>query len=120
MTLSWHLYLIRTAGGALYTGVTTDVVRRLGQHQRGRGAKALRGKGPLTLAYHCPAGDRGKALRWEYRIKQLTRAQKELLVASQGQSLEDIWPSLQPQQRSPGGEVSGKACGLPYVKAPAD
>ncbi|HEY0207605.1 GIY-YIG nuclease family protein [Acerihabitans sp.] len=94
MTLSWHIYLIRTAAGALYTGVTTDVARRLAQHQRGDGAKALRGKGPLILVYHCPAGDRGAALRWEYRIKRLTRAQKELLVASQSPTLEDIWPSL--------------------------
>ncbi len=96
MTTSWYLYLIRTGSGALYTGVTTDVSRRLGQHQRGCGAKALRGKGPLTLAFHCPAGDHGNALQWEYRIKQLTRTQKELLVASQAQSLEGIWPSLQP------------------------
>lgn len=96
MTPAWHLYLIRTASGQLYTGVTTDVARRLGQHQRGRGAKSLRGKGPLTLAYHCPAGDRGSALRWEYRIKQLTRAQKEWLVASRASSLETIWESLRP------------------------
>lgn len=94
MTLCWHIYLIRTAAGALYTGVTTDVARRLAQHQRGDGAKALRGKGPLILVYHCAAGDRGAALRWEYRIKRLTRAQKELLVASQSSTLEDIWPSL--------------------------
>lgn len=96
MTPCWYLYLIRTDGGALYTGVTTDVSRRLEQHRRGRGAKALRGKGPLTLAFHCAAGDRGNALRWEYRIKQLTHRQKEQLVASQSPSLESVWPSLLP------------------------
>jgi len=96
MTTSWYLYLIRTGGGALYTGVTTDVLRRLEQHRRGRGAKALRGKGPLTLAFQCPAGDRGNALRWEYRIKQLTRTQKEQLVASQPPSLETAWNGLLP------------------------
>lgn len=41
----WHLYLLRTASGMLYTGITTDVARRLTQHQAGKGAKALRGKG---------------------------------------------------------------------------
>ncbi|MEA9392918.1 GIY-YIG nuclease family protein [Acerihabitans sp. TG2] len=96
MTTCWYLYLIRTHGGALYTGVTTDVPRRLEQHRQGRGAKALRGKGPLTLAFHCPAGDHSNALRWEYRIKQLTRIQKEQLVAHQPPSLEDLWPSMLP------------------------
>jgi len=96
MTTCWYLYLIRTRSGALYTGVTTDVPRRLEQHRQGRGAKALRGKGPLTLAFHCPAGDRGNALRWEYRVKQLTRIQKERLVACQPPSLESLWPSVLP------------------------
>ncbi|EDM2309692.1 GIY-YIG nuclease family protein, partial [Salmonella enterica] len=47
----WYLYLIRTADNALYTGITTDVARRYRQHQTGKGAKALRGKGELTLAF---------------------------------------------------------------------
>ena len=41
----WHLYLLETAAGALYTGITTDVERRLAEHAAGRGAKApARGK----------------------------------------------------------------------------
>lgn len=84
----WHLYLIRTASGMLYTGITTDVQWRLGQHQCGGGAKSLRGKGPLTLVFQSPAGDRSRALRWEYRVKQLSRAQKERFVALQDQALE--------------------------------
>ncbi|AHF78430.1 GIY-YIG nuclease [Sodalis praecaptivus] len=84
----WHLYLIRTASGMLYTGITTDVQRRLEQHQRGGGAKSLRGKGPLTLVFQRPAGDRSRALRWEYRVKQLSRRQKERFVALQEQALE--------------------------------
>ncbi|HGT8905200.1 TPA: DNA damage response exodeoxyribonuclease YhbQ, partial [Escherichia coli] len=47
----WFLYLIRTADNKLYTGITTDVERRYQQHQSGKGAKALRGKGELTLAF---------------------------------------------------------------------
>ncbi|CBG91371.1 GIY-YIG nuclease family protein [Citrobacter rodentium] len=77
----WYLYLIRTADNTLYTGITTDVARRYQQHQSGKGAKALRGKGELTLAFSAPVGDRSLALRLEYRIKQLTRRQKERLVA---------------------------------------
>ncbi|TKI08620.1 GIY-YIG nuclease family protein [Martelella alba] len=94
MTANWHLYVIRTGKGILYTGITTDVGRRLDQHARGAGAKALRGKGPLTLVFQCPAGDRRAALRWEYRIKQLNRRQKEQLIASGAQSLEAIWAKL--------------------------
>lgn len=77
----WYLYLIRTGDNALYTGITTDVARRYRQHQCGKGAKALRGKGELTLAFSAPVGDRSLALRAEYRVKRLTKRQKERLVA---------------------------------------
>lgn len=80
----WSLYLIRTADNSLYTGITTDVARRFMQHQSGKGAKALRGKGELTLAFSAPVGERSLALRMEYRIKQLTKRQKERLVAGDG------------------------------------
>ena len=83
MTL-WSLYLIRTADNSLYTGITTDVARRFMQHQNGKGAKALRGRGELTLAFSAPVGERSLALRMEYRIKQLTKRQKERLVAGDG------------------------------------
>ncbi|MCP1439479.1 putative endonuclease [Erwinia persicina] len=87
-TAPWHLYIVQTAGGALYTGITNDVPRRFKQHQAGTGAKALRGKGPLTLLFHCEAGDRASASRLEYRIKQLKRQEKIRLVTHQPVSLE--------------------------------
>lgn len=86
----WYLYLIRTASGALYTGITTDVERRYQQHQTGRGAKALRGKGPLQLAFNDLVGEQGQALRLEHRIKQLNKKQKERLVAEKPALLE-VW-----------------------------
>ena len=79
-TVCWFLYLVRTADNALYTGITTDVARRFLQHQTGKGAKALRGKGELQLAFSAAVGDRSLALRLEYRIKQLTRTEKERLI----------------------------------------
>ncbi|WP_072138514.1 GIY-YIG nuclease family protein [Pantoea ananatis] len=87
MSQHWQLYLIQTAAGMLYTGITTDVARRLGQHACGRGARALRGKGPLALVYACAAGDRSQASALEYRVKQLTRQRKLQLVAEQPVSL---------------------------------
>ena len=93
MSQQWQLYLVRTAKGSLYTGITTDVERRVAQHQSGRGARALRGKGPLDLVFHCAAGDRASASRLEYQVKQLPRQQKLLLVAAQPISLES-WLSI--------------------------
>jgi len=78
----WHLYMLRMPSGMLYTGITTDVARRVAQHQAGKGAKALRGKGELELVFHCRVGDRSTALRLEYRVKQLSKKQKERLVTT--------------------------------------
>lgn len=75
---SWSVYILRCADGSLYTGITTDVTRRVEQHSRGtRGAKYLRGRGPLRLVYERIVGDRGTASRVEYRIKALSRKEKE-------------------------------------------
>ncbi len=81
----WYLYLIRTRAGHLYTGITTDVDRRFREHQSGapKGARALRGKGPLVLVYQTAAGDRSRALKLEYRVKRMSKAQKEALVTLQ-------------------------------------
>lgn len=80
----WSLYLVRTAEGSLYTGVSTDVQRRFAEHEnrdkKNKGAKALRGKGPLELVFKIVVGGRSDALKLEYRIKQLTRTDKERLI----------------------------------------
>jgi len=77
---TWHIYLLRCANGDLYTGISTDVRRRLQQHADNRGARRLRGKGPLQLVFRRAVGNRSQALRLEYRVKQLSRQQKEALV----------------------------------------
>lgn len=84
MSPTWHLYLVRTRDGRLYTGIATDVERRLTEHAGGgaRGAKALRGRGPLCLEYRRPIGDRALASRAETRIKRLARRDKERIVAT--------------------------------------
>lgn len=78
----WSVYMIRRADGALYTGIALDVRRRFAQHVEGKGAKALRGRGPLELVLRRAAGSRGTALRLERAIKRLPKADKEGLVAS--------------------------------------
>jgi len=76
----WHLYLVRCGDGSLYTGISTDVERRLAAHRDNRGARRLRGRGPLELVFCSAVGDRAAALRVEYRVKQLSRRDKERLV----------------------------------------
>ena len=77
---NWFIYLVRTGAGSLYAGISTDPERRLRQHQSGKGARALRGKGPLALVWRQGVADKGEALRLEYRLKQQSKAFKERLV----------------------------------------
>lgn len=76
----WFLYMIRCRGGLLYTGITTDVSRRFGEHCDGKGAKFLRGKGPLELVLSTEIGNRSEALKAEARIKRMRKAEKEALI----------------------------------------
>lgn len=77
---TWSVYLVRCGDGSLYTGITTDVERRLGEHRAGRGAKALRGRAPLELVTALEVGEHGTALRVEHRFKRLSKARKEELA----------------------------------------
>lgn len=81
----WFLYMVRTASGQLYTGISLDPDRRLRQHngELAGGAKALRGKGPLQLVYQQIYPDRSGASKAEYQLKQLSKAAKERLVREQ-------------------------------------
>lgn len=79
----WHVYLVRTRYGSLYTGIATDVMRRLAEHQSAgkKGARCLRSKGPLQLAYSAKIGSRALALKAEGCIKKLSKREKEAIVA---------------------------------------
>ncbi|MGB1092772.1 MAG: GIY-YIG nuclease family protein [Oceanobacter sp.] len=85
MNNPWSLYLIRTASGALYCGVSTDVDRRFQEHCSGlsRSARYLRGKGPLQLVFIQQVGSRSLACRLESRVKRLPKNSKEKLVAGE-------------------------------------
>ena len=86
----YSLYIVRCADGSLYTGIATNVDRRLREHQSGkRGAKYLRGKGPLRLEFSERLGDRSEASQVECRVKQLERWRKEDLIAGRF-SLHDL------------------------------
>lgn len=76
MENNWHLYILRCGDGSLYTGITTDVEKRLEAHRRGRGAKYTRGRTPLELVYREECGSHSDALKREWQLKQLTREEK--------------------------------------------
>ena len=77
----FSLYIVRCADGTLYTGIATDVRRRLVEHESGiRGAKYLRGKGPLQIVFAEVVGNRARASQLEYRVKKLDRSRKLELI----------------------------------------
>lgn len=76
MENTWKLYILRCGDGTLYTGITTDVQKRLEAHRSGKGAKYTRGRGPLELVYQEDCGTHSDALKRELEIKALTRDEK--------------------------------------------
>ena len=73
----YSVYLVQCGDGTFYTGIATDVDRRVGEHAgSARGARYLRGRGPLKIVYQRVIGDRGLASRIEARVKRLPRAEK--------------------------------------------
>ena len=76
----WYLYILKCKDGTLYTGITTDVEKRLDAHRAGRGAKYTRGRCPLELVYQEQCSGHSEALKRECAVKALPRQQKQLLI----------------------------------------
>lgn len=83
MASEWFLYIIRCADGTLYTGITTDVVKRFAAHSQGKGAKYTRGRGPLQLVYQEKCADHSQALKREIAVKRLSRIEKEAMLSKE-------------------------------------
>ncbi|HUS29336.1 MAG TPA: GIY-YIG nuclease family protein [Kofleriaceae bacterium] len=77
----WVVYLVRCADATLYCGITNDLEARIAAHSVGKGAKYTRRRGPVTLVFSQRCRTKHLALRIEYAIKQLTRPEKDALVA---------------------------------------
>jgi len=78
---SWSLYIIEASDASLYTGITTDVERRFGEHLQGpRGARFFNGRSPLKIIYREDGHDRASASRREAEIKKLSRRAKQQLI----------------------------------------
>lgn len=79
--MNWLVYIILCSDNSLYTGITTDINRRLRQHANGSGAKYFRGRHPLKVVYFENDHSRSSAAKRESQIKAMNRADKELLVS---------------------------------------
>ncbi len=79
---AWHVYILRCRDGSYYTGITTDLKRRLREHNSVKGgARYTRARQPVTLVYSEAVADRSAAACREYRIKQLSPPAKRRLVS---------------------------------------
>ena len=81
--VSWHVYIILCSDDSLYTGITTDVERRFAQHAGRGGANYFRGRRPKQLVYLESAHSRSTASRREAAIKKLRRPDKQRLIRSE-------------------------------------
>ncbi|MBD3379862.1 MAG: GIY-YIG nuclease family protein [Candidatus Omnitrophica bacterium] len=79
----WHLYMIQCSDGTFYTGVTTDIARRIKEHNKadGKGSKYTRGRGPVKLVYKEEFLSKSEAFRREKEVKKLSRKTKISLFA---------------------------------------
>ena len=75
------MYVLSCADDTYYTGYTTDVERRVAEHDAGEGAKYTRGRTPVELRHVERFDSRSAAMSREHEVKSLSRAQKEALVA---------------------------------------
>ena len=80
-TKTWWVYFLRCNDNSLYAGVTTDINRRVDEHNNSKlGAKYTRARQPVTLVYSEIQASRSEALQREYLIKKLNKSAKESLV----------------------------------------
>jgi putative endonuclease len=79
----WYVYILRCSDNSLYTGIATDVDRRVEEHNQDNslGARYTRARRPVKLVYREKAETRSKASKREYAIKKLSKNEKEALVS---------------------------------------
>ncbi len=79
--MGWYVYILECVDTTYYTGITTDIERRIAEHTAGTGAKYTKGRGPLKLIYQEEHVDRSSASKREIEIKALSKAQKLVLIS---------------------------------------
>lgn len=100
---AWHLYILRCGDGSYYTGVTTDIERRVREHVQGRASRYTRTHRPVELVHREACGTRSQALSRECAVKSLSRAKKDDLIAGRaaGAKAAAARPAPRPRSKSP-------------------
>lgn len=83
----WQVYMVLCTDDSLYTGITTDIERRLSQHANGSGAKYFRGRRPKQLVYLESGHTRSTAGKRELTIKRLMHTDKSSLIFSKSNEM---------------------------------
>lgn len=86
----WHVYIIQCSDGSLYTGVTTDISRRLNEHNQKSGGSYTRTRTPVKLVYQEPRSSQFAAFKRESQIKRWTKQKKLALISGNLSLLRDI------------------------------
>ncbi len=86
------VYMLRCCDGSLYTGWTTDLERRVSQHNAGKASRYTRSRLPVQLAFSLELAEKNSARREEVRIKRMTRQEKDALAAAPSASSGEVSP----------------------------
>lgn len=79
----WVVYFLRCSDNSLYCGITNNIEKRIKVHNTGKGAKYTRNKLPVKLVYIQKVDNKSEALKLEYKLKKLTKKEKEKMIVSQ-------------------------------------
>ncbi len=88
--MRWTVYILECADSTLYTGITTDLPRRITEHEIGKGARYTSGRGPFLLVHQEFHINRAEASKREIIIKTMTRARKLALIQGVPQNEKDL------------------------------
>ena len=86
----WYVYILKCADNTLYTGATTDVSRRIIEHNRKKGGACTRVRLPVELIYKEPHETRSEALKREHQIKRWSRKKKIALINGDKEILQQL------------------------------
>ena len=78
----YTVYILLCGDNSLYTGITTDIKRRLLEHKEGKGSKYTHARKAVKIVYSKKCKNKSQALKLEAKIKQLTRKEKDILISS--------------------------------------
>lgn len=87
----WFLYVVKCKSGTFYTGISTDVARRVREHNAGRGARYTASRRPVTLQASWRFSDQRSAMHAEIAFKKKSRSAKERAIRAASEYRDGCW-----------------------------